>query len=311
MYRYIFGPVLSSRLGRSLGVDLLVERICSYDCLYCESGPTLLKTLTRAEYADPELVLEELEIWIGRHPEYELDHITLGGEGEPCLNSGLGRIITGIKDIVPQTPVAVLTNSSLLTSTQVRTELMNADVVLPSMDTLITEEFIRLNRPLPGIDIQEIAKGLALFCREFCGRVFLEILLVRGINDSIENLEKTAEFLNQIKYDRLDITCMSRPGAHIQPGIPRDQTLNRWKKALKKGLSPDKSSQCRELPVERADKQAILASVQRRPQTLEQLCLALGLDREEAAAALNILKQERLIRVIRDREQNFYTSKGS
>ncbi len=289
----------------------MVERICSFDCLYCESGPTVFKTQTRAEYADPELVLEELELWLGRHPEQELDHITLGGEGEPCLNSGLGRIITEIKKIAPQTPVAVLTNSSLLTSAQVRSELMNPDVVLPSLDTLIPEEFIRLNRPLPGIDIQEIANGLALFCREFSGRVFLEILLVRGINDSFENLEKTAEFLKKFKYDRLDITCMSRPGAHIHPAIPGDQTLNRWKGVLQQGLSLDKSAQCRELPVEKVDKLAILASVQRRPQTLEQLCLALGLDRKEAAAALNNLKQERLIRVIRDREQNFYTSKGN
>ncbi len=309
MADYLFGPVMSSRLGRSLGIDLLGDRICSFDCLYCESGPTLKKTMTRQEYADPGAILAELERWLRDNQGDKPDHITLGGEGEPCLNLQLGKIIRDIKKIQPDIPLAVLTNSSLLGDHQVLEELGSADVVLPSLDTLVQEEFIRLNRPCAGLDIQEIAGGLETFCKEFSGRVLLEILLVPGINDSRENMEKITAFLKNLDHERVDLTVMSRPGAHMQLKTPDHETLHRWQRALhtpparaEKGMEPGTTGRA-------ASASTIMDSIRRRPQTLEQLCSALGSAPEETSAVLHRLGREQKVRALGHRKEKFYTLK--
>ncbi len=309
MADYLFGPVMSSRLGRSLGIDLLGDRICSFDCLYCESGPTLKKTMTRQEYADAGTILAELEKWLRDNPDSKPDHITLGGEGEPCLNLKLGKIIRDIKKIEPNIPLAVLTNSSLLGDALVRKELGSADVVLPSLDTLVQEEFIRLNRPCAGLDIQDIARGLKTFCNEFSGRVLLEILLVPGINDSRDNMEKIADFLKDLGHERVDLTVMSRPGAHMQLKTPDKETLDKWQRVLhtapgkaKTGLEPCTGDSA-------ASASSILDSIRRRPQTLEQLCSALGTAPEKTSAVLDRLVREQKVGALMHESQKFYTLK--
>ncbi len=161
-FRTIFGPVLSSRLGRSLGLDLLGKKICTHDCLYCEVGPTTTHTLRRAPYVPARTLLTELALW-KEHADSSPDHITLGGSGEPCLNSDLPEIISGVKNLFPHTPVAVLTNSALIGHPDVRTALLQADVILPSMDTLDPQAFLRLNRPHKGIELSRMAQDLLDF----------------------------------------------------------------------------------------------------------------------------------------------------
>ncbi|EFI33913.1 Radical SAM domain protein [Desulfonatronospira thiodismutans ASO3-1] len=309
MADYLFGPVMSSRLGRSLGIDLLGDRICSFDCLYCESGPTTQKTIVRREYADSGIILAELEKWLNDNQGDKPDHITLGGEGEPCLNLQLGKIIRDIKKIEPDIPLAVLTNSSLLGDPQVRKELRNADVVLPSLDTLVQEEFIRLNRPCAGLDIQEIARGLEAFCKEFSGRVLLEILLVPGINDSRENMEKITVFLKNLDHERVDLSVMSRPGAHMQLKTPDHETLHRWQKALHTPLTGAETGTGPGTRGRAASVSTIMDSIRRRPQTLEQLCSALGTAPEETSAMLDELVQEQKVRALGHRKEKFYTLK--
>ncbi len=309
MADYLFGPVMSSRLGRSLGIDLLGDRICSFDCLYCESGPTLKKTMTRQEYADAGTILAELERWLRDNPGNKPDHITLGGEGEPCLNLELGKIIRDIKRIEPDIPLAVLTNSSLLRDALVRKELGSADVVLPSLDTLVQDEFIRLNRPCAELDIQDIARGLENFCHEFSGRILLEILLVPGINDSRLNMEKIVTFLKDLGHDRVDLTVMSRPGAHMQLKTPDKETLDKWQKALH--TAPGMANTCIEPRTggSTASTSSILDSIRRRPQTLGQLCSALGTTPEQTSAVLDRLVRDQKVRALRHRKQKFYTLK--
>jgi len=309
MADYLFGPVMSSRLGRSLGIDLLGDRICSFDCLYCESGPTLKKTMTRQEYADSGTILAELENWLRDNPGSKPDHITLGGEGEPCLNLELGKIIRDIRKIEPNIPLAVLTNSSLLGDSLVRNELGNADVVLPSLDTLVQEEFIRLNRPCAGLDIQDMARGLKTFCSEFSGRVLLEILLVPGINDSRHNMEKIADFLKDLIHERVDLTVMSRPGAHMQLKTPDKETLENWRRALHTAPGKSKTSIEPSMLGNAASASIILDSIRRRPQTLEQLSSALGSSPEQTSAVLDRLVQEQKVRALRHGKQKFYTLK--
>ncbi|MGD2175646.1 MAG: radical SAM protein, partial [Candidatus Brocadiaceae bacterium] len=157
----VFGPVPSRRLGRSLGIDLVPFKTCSYDCIYCQLGRTTLKTTERREWVPLDLVLEEVEEKLNSEPDY----ITLSGSGEPTLFSRLGELIGHIKNIT-DIPVAVLTNGSLLWRKTVRDNLQEADLVIPSLDAGNESMFRYVNRPAPQLSFYEVAEGLITFRRE-------------------------------------------------------------------------------------------------------------------------------------------------
>lgn len=289
--RYVFGPVRSGRLGLSLGLDLLGDAICSFDCVYCEVGPTRVLTTERAAYVPARDILDELSAWwegAGNHPARRPDAITLGGSGEPCLNSEIGEVIAGVRRIAPGTPVAVLTNSAHLADPAVRRDLRGADIVLPSLDTLVPREMARLNRACPGLAPQALAHGLLAFRAEFSGRIFLEILLAAGYNDSAGNLEALREFVPRLAPDRVDVATLTRPGT--LPGVRAVDaaTLDAWRAALG-ATAPGGSAGpglTRRLHQEAAAgasepcpgaEDLVLASALRRPQTAAQLAHALRL----------------------------------
>ncbi len=311
MLNNIFGPVLSSRLGSSLGVDLLGGNICSFDCLYCESGKTQIKTIHRSAYVSGEKIVEELREWFGRSTQ-KPDHITLGGPGEPCLNSQLGEIISSIKRSWPDIPLAVLTNSSLLSNSQVCKELGNADVVLPSLDSMVEEEFQRINRPHPQIRLHEIVQGLLNFKNGFAGKIFLEVLLLPGINDSDKNFELLKEFQEQLRPDRVDITMMSRPGAYMEMSAVAGPGLEKWRREFKttafKRTRPEHSSQIQETRL----REKIGASIKRRPQTPEQLASALGANLKAILFMLRQMEQTGEVELASGKEnrQKFYIKRG-
>ncbi|MFP5221920.1 MAG: radical SAM protein [Acidobacteriota bacterium] len=227
----IFGPVRSGRLGTSLGLDLLGAKICSFDCLYCEVGPTRALTSVRKPYVPADKILGELAYWLfNPHPEFDV--VTLGGMGEPTLNSDMGRIIEGVRELVPGVPVAVLTNSSLINDPQVRTELALADLVLPSMDSLVPSEFALINKPVSGLSLLDIRRGLLEFRKLFAGRLCLEVLVLAGVNDSQENLDRLSAFCTELAPDRVDVVTMTRPGAYIQAMPAPPDTLERFRQAL-------------------------------------------------------------------------------
>ncbi|THB63640.1 MAG: radical SAM protein [Desulfovibrio sp.] len=287
--RYIFGPVGSSRLGRSLGIDLLGRKICSFDCLYCEVGPTAKHTLLRSPYVRAEAIREELLVWRDEHIDLP-DYVTLGGSGEPCLNSELPEILALCRELFPSTPLAVLTNSTLLGDPQVRAELAGADAVLPSLDSLVPSEYERLNQPVPGFDLHTLAQGLLEFCREFPGKIFLEVLLAKGINDTEQNLGLLKDYVVGLRPERVDVVTMTRPGAHAG-ALPVDaNTLERWREALTvdKGPAAASSHSGPEAPQFKGKPpsseplanidETIYASLCRRPQTALQLASALGIE---------------------------------
>lgn len=291
-YTYIFGPVLSGRLGLSLGLDLLGDRICSLDCVYCEVGATRRLTRERKAWVSAEKLLDELRRWKSendRHPEV----VTLGGLGEPCLNSEMGRIIDGVRSIFPGLPVAVLTNSTLMDDPQVRAELAKADRVLPSMDTLVEREFRRINRPEKSLTAAALAEGLLAFRSEFTGELYLEILLSKGYNDSEENLQLLKDYVARLTPHRVDVVTLSRPGTLAEAGGVDSEILDRWRTALgavhqhTRPLNADKTLSSLEEDSEGVDalqngadgkkaEQRMLASLARRPQTVLQLSQALG-----------------------------------
>lgn len=320
---HVFGPVVSGRLGRSLGLDLLGGRVCSMDCLYCEAGATDVHTRQRAPYVPAHVLLDELARHRGREARRRAgppDHVTLGGLGEPCLNSDLARIITGCRDILTGVPVAVLTNATLLQRDDVRADLAGADVVLPSLDSLVETEFRALNRPCPGVTARGVADGLLEFARGFGGRIRLEVLLARGINDTAENLALLRDYVRELMPHRVDVTTLSRPGASPRARPVEPDVTARWSNALNTaaGRAPTApaasaraaepgGASCRaavadapgfpamnakcpvaaKYPVDMRNLQeAVLRSITRRPQTAPQLARALGAPPDAVRRAL-------------------------
>ena len=205
---HLFGPVPSRRLGRSLGVDLIPTKTCPYDCIYCEVGPTTHQTGKRFSY-QTETIISELEDYLRDVPQPP-DVITLAGSGEPTLNLGLGRIISSIKEM-SRIPVAVLTNGALLYLPEVRAELAAADLVLPSLDSACEATYRLINRPLPGLSLESLLKGLVPFRREYHGRLLLEVMLLKGINDTEEELTLLRRALAEIAPDRIQLNTAVRP----------------------------------------------------------------------------------------------------
>lgn len=310
--RYVFGPVLSGRLGRSLGLDLLGAPICSMDCLYCEVGPTRALTTRRAAYVPAATILDELTRWrdAAGGPPYSIDVLTLGGMGEPTLNTDMPAIIQGARGILPGVPVAVLTNSTTLLDPQVRKELALADMVLPSLDSLVEAEFQRLCRPAPGISAAAVAQALLDFRAEFPGQLYLEILLSAGINDTAANLALLEPFVARLRPDRVDVVTLSRPGAYAEARAVSPETRARFRDVLGKAQAdaPATPPVRQGLPT-RSEKAGaaesltdieiqdnVLHTVRRRPQTASQLAAALGLPAERVAAAVRELERQGLLR---------------
>ncbi|NMA10994.1 MAG: radical SAM protein, partial [Methanomicrobiales archaeon] len=219
-YRHLFGPVPSRRLGVSLGVDLVPQKTCAYNCVYCECGRTTDLTCERREYVPTGRVIAELDDFLAKGPD--LDYVTFAGSGEPTLHSGIGEIIAFIKDRHPRYRVAVLTGSALLADPDVRAALMRADLVVPSLDAVSEEVFSRINRPSPGITAERVLAGLLDFAREYPGEVWLEVFIVPGINDTEEEIRLLKDAVAAINPHRVQVNTLDRPGTDIRvrPAAP-------------------------------------------------------------------------------------------
>lgn len=211
MGRHVFGPVASRRLGRSLGVDLVPFKTCSYDCIYCQLGRTTCLTAERRAWVDVGEVLAEVYTHLASSAEPP-DWITLSGSGEPTLHSGLDDLIAGIRAF-SRIPIAVLTNGSLLWQEDVRNQLSAADLVIPSLDAGDPATFQAVNRPHENLDFGRMVAGLRAFRRAFRGRYWLEVMLVRGFTDTPEAIERIACLARDIGPDRIQLNTVVRPPA--------------------------------------------------------------------------------------------------
>ncbi|HKK42036.1 MAG TPA: radical SAM protein, partial [Bacteroidales bacterium] len=167
MYRYLFGPVPSRRLGMSLGVDLVPKKVCTLDCVYCEVGKTTKLTVEKKEYIPSIKIKEELQHYFSNNPDP--DYITFSGSGEPLLNSGIADVLGYIKYIKPSIPVALLTNGTLLSDRTVREAVSSVDLVLPSLDAASQDVFEKINRPAGSINIDEYIRGIIEFKKSYKG----------------------------------------------------------------------------------------------------------------------------------------------
>ena len=210
---FLFGPVNSRRLGRSLGIDLFREKICNLNCVYCEVGPTNVPVNRRGRYSPTREILAEItEFCADPHRLAAVDVLTVTAKGEPTLHLDLGVILRHIKSLTDK-PVAVLTNGTTLADDEVREALQLADIVVPSLDAVRAESFSKVDRPARGLTVEAIINGLRDFSRAYRGRLWLEILLVRDINDADADIDALLPVLTTLRLDRIQLNTVVRPPA--------------------------------------------------------------------------------------------------
>ena len=193
----------------SLGVDLVPHKVCTYSCIYCQLGPTTGHTIERRDFFEADRVLRDVENALGQGPRPDV--ITFAGSGEPTLYRSLDRIIEGIRSI-SDVPLLLITNGSLLFMDDVRASCLNLDIAAPSLDACDGETFMDINQPASGISFDRMLEGLRAFSREFRGKCRLEVMLMQGLNDSDEHLDKFTAILKDIECERIDVNTPVRPG---------------------------------------------------------------------------------------------------
>ena len=214
MYKHVFGPVPSRRLGISLGVDLVLSKSCNLNCIFCECGATKKIQLERQRFKDMNEILNEIQSVL---KDIKPDYITFSGSGEPTLSLDLGNISKAIKeDLKYKGKICLITNSLLLANEQVIKELEYIDLIVPTLNTLKQDIFEKIVRPDYRTSVDEIKKGfINLNSSNYKGKIWIEIFILENINDSEENFIEIANFLNSenIRYDKIQLNTIDRVGA--------------------------------------------------------------------------------------------------
>jgi wyosine [tRNA(Phe)-imidazoG37] synthetase (radical SAM superfamily) len=302
MNNYIFGPVPSRRLGRSLGIDLVPYKTCSYDCIYCQLGRTTCKTIERKEWVPLDTVLSELERKLPLQPDY----ITLSGSGEPTLYSRLDELIDRIKGMT-DIPVAILTNGSLLWQDEVQHQLTAADLVIPSLDAGNPTAFHLVNRPHETLSFERMLSGLIAFRRHFHGQYWLEVLLVGAFTDFEPELAAIRACVAKIEPDRVLLNTVTRPPAEDHAiAVPRERLAE-----LAATFSPSaevledlhSSSSTQQATANRED---ILGLLARRPCTIDDIAIGLGMHKVEVLKHIELLVADGLIKPWTNGKQQVY-----
>jgi len=287
---FVFGPVPSRRLGRSLGIDLVPLKTCTYDCIYCQLGRTTHQTLERRPYVAGKRVIQQLQEKL-RGLSSPPDYITFSGSGEPTLNSEIGWVIKEIKKLT-EIPIAVLTNGSLLRLEPVRKALLPADLVIPSLDSGTPYLFRFINRPHPSLHFSQILRGLREFCSEYSGQVWLEVMLCGGFNDDPKEIHRLREEIEGIGPDKIQLNTVIRPPAEYfaNPLSPERMEEMRLLFSGRAEVLPRECAASASRVYGRMD-QEILALLERRPCSLEDLSLAFGFSEEKLGACLKELRE--------------------
>ncbi|WP_456371325.1 radical SAM protein [Thermodesulfatator atlanticus] len=301
----VFGPVKSRRLGLSLGVDPLLPKTCSYDCLYCEIGPTRFHTIKRGLYRATEEIREALAMRL-KDPELHFEVLTFAGSGEPTLHAELGELLRFAKTLTDR-PICVLTNSSLLWQKEVREDLLAADLVLPSLDAVSEDVFKRLNRPVPELSAAKVIEGLKCFCEEFPGEIWLEIMLVSGINDTDEELKALARVSQELSPNKIQLNTVDRPPAYpLAKPIPLSRLQEIAKLFGKKAEIITREALCARGGSRKPTESEILALLARRPSPSAEIAEALSADYKATLLLLEELVKKGKLKTKRHENRLFY-----
>ncbi len=305
---YFYGPVLSKRLGFSLGVDVIPRKVCSFDCVYCQLGKTTKKTVKRQEFVDLKKFEEELKTIVKRN--LKIDYITFSGSGEPTLHKNLDRMIDIVKKITKNKyPVCVITNSSLLWKKEVRYELKKADLIIPSLDAGTSKVFLRINRPHSSVSFKKLVEGLILLRKDFPKEIWLEIMLVKGMNTNMKEIERIKRLIEKILPDRIHLNLPTRLSPDkIKLPLHKDllkirdilgeraEVVDSFHKYTQKRIS------------DRGIKKQIYEFLKRRPTTLDELVGFSGLGYKEVRKYLNLLLEEEKIKQYVYQNKHFFVS---
>ena len=233
MYKHVFGPVPSRRLGISLGVDLVVSKSCNLNCIFCECGATKKIQLERQRFKDMNEILEEISNVL---KDIKPDYITFSGSGEPTLSLDLGNISRAIKeDLKYQGKICLITNSLLLADEKLMKELEYIDLIVPTLNTLTQDIFEKIVRPDYRTSVEEIRKGfINLNKSNYKGKIWIEIFILENVNDSDENFVNIANFLKSenIRYDKIQLNTIDRVGAERDLKAISFEKISRAKKIL-------------------------------------------------------------------------------
>jgi len=310
MYNYLFGPVPSRRLGMSLGVDLVPRKVCSLDCVYCEVGRTTKLTVERKEYILYDKVVHELTHYFANNPDP--DYITFSGSGEPTLNSRIGDILQFIKLNKPNIPVAVLTNGTLLYNKEVRSELMEADIILPSLDAATEYVFQKINRPDSSLSIEKYICGLIELRKEFTGKIWLEIFFLPEYNLNNEELLELKEAIVKINPDSVQLNTLDRPGTVANlisvSSNELEKIVESWNLDNVEVIST--ATTRKNIQSYRDDvEETILSTISRRPCTIDDLIKILGLHINEINKYLDVLEAADKIEAVWQERGVFYQNR--
>lgn len=309
---YVYGPVPSRRLGQSLGIDPIPLKTCNWNCVYCQLGRTVPLTNQRKAYQPAEAILTEVEQALGdRNPE-DIDWITFVGSGEPTLHSELGGMIRKVQELT-EIPVAVITNGALCWLPEVREDLRAADALLPSLDVGSAELYRKVNRPHPEIPYQRYHQGLVDLRRDYSGKLWVEVMLVRDLNDTPDALKDLAQALEPIQPDLVHLSQPTRPPVETWVQPPTPEGLLRAQAILgevSRVLHPAEGSF--DLSSSSSPTEAVLGIINRHPLREDQLHHTLETwSREDITQALQELRESGRCRQIERCGVEFWVSADS
>jgi len=297
-YKFLFGPVPSRRLGISLGVDLVPHKTCSLNCIYCECGRTTDLTIKRKEYVPTEVVLAELKTFLAPNPKF--DYITFSGSGEPTLHSGIGQIATFIKENFSDYKIALLTNGTLFYQPELIAEVQAIDLILPSLDAASELIFKKLNRPFRELKLNSIVDGLIQLRKNFTGQIWLEVFIVPGLNDTEDEIQQLKSAIQRINPDRVQLNTMDRPGAvgWLKPATKNSLEVIAQKLNFHSEIIANFQKREQVASYNNDIESAILQTIKRRPCTIDDLSITLGLHPNEINKYVESLLHRNLIRSI-------------
>ena len=289
MPKYVYGPVPSRRLGRSLGVDLVPAKTCTLDCLYCQLGSCARTTTERRQYVDPEEVVREVESVL--ESSARPDYVTLSGSGEPTLNTAFGRVARMLKERT-DVPVALVTNATLLHLPEVRADCAVLDVILPSLDAGDEETFRRMNRPHPDVTFEKVLEGLEALRREVDVEMWLEVFIIEGVNTGDKQVENIKRAVDRINPDRIQLNTAVRPPAEADVRPATRETMEK----IRSILGPRCEIIAEVAPVEEDEQgggaeEQVMEMLRRRPCTADDVASGLSMPKCEAIKYLERLRR--------------------
>ncbi len=300
---YLFGPVPSRRFGRSLGIDLLRRKTCSYNCVFCQLGPTPQSTLERREYVPTDAVLDELRRWLDTGEQ--ANYITLAGNGEPTLHSRFGEVLREIRRF-SSIPAVLLTNGSLFGSRRVRYAAGEADVVKISLSAWDEESFGQINRPAPGLDLDVVVEGCRLLQQSCSAAIWLEVMLIDGMNSEPADVAKIARLAERIQPERIQLNTVVRPPAEAGIKPVAAEKLEELAVLFTPVAEPIAAVATLDSGTERMTADELVAIVRRRPCTAADLCRVSGLHPNELAKyTAHLLQTRQLVTELQGGRQFF------